>query len=410
MLNVRSLVAGLTLAGWIGQAAAHGYVHGIYMDNEAYTGTIPGEDRKPDRIGWFIAPGTDNGFAGTGYDDPDFICNKQATPGTAYGNVTAGDTIVMDWGSWNPNHQGPIINYLASCNGSCFDADKTKMKFVKISEAGLIGTPGGPEGLWAVDKFILDNSTWSIKIPQHIKPGNYMLRHEIIALQVAYAMPGAQHYPQCGNLKISGEGTDEPVGTPWNELYRMDDPGIHIDIRLPVTNYTIPGPPVYVDGSLSNAASAASAGSSPEPTMSTVSSVADVASTSSAPSYDSPTPVASPAAPETTTATDVSSASYVAQATDVSSASPVPQATDVSSSTPVSQYIDVPLASPVPPPTPVDAAYVAPESVSNSTPPPSSTSHHRWSPHRGGYRRVHHTTRSIHAQPTKNPAGSYHYY
>ena len=98
---------------------------------------------------------------------------------------------------------GPMIDYLANCNGDCTTVDKTKLLFNKIDEAGLInGSP--PPGTWASDTKIANNNSWISTIPSTIAPGNYVLRHETITLHSAENVGGAQAYPQCINLKITG--------------------------------------------------------------------------------------------------------------------------------------------------------------------------------------------------------------
>ncbi|CAG9940806.1 unnamed protein product [Clonostachys rosea f. rosea IK726] len=102
---------------------------------------------------------------------------------------------------------------------------------------------------WATDLgFLFENNlSTSVKIPSDIKPGNYVLRHEIIALHEGLEQGGAQFYPQCINLKISGGGSKSPEGTVATELYQSNDPGvlynIYNDEKHPT--YTIPGPKLY---------------------------------------------------------------------------------------------------------------------------------------------------------------------
>ena len=98
-----------------------------------------------------------------------------------------------------------------------------------------------------------NNNTWVVTIPPGLS-GNFVLRHEIIALHSAFDQDGedgAQNYPNCINLKISGSGKQHPCragadcryGT---ELYKADDPGILINIYDgSIPNYTIPGPSVW---------------------------------------------------------------------------------------------------------------------------------------------------------------------
>lgn len=72
-----------------------------------------------------------------------------------------------------------------------------------------------------------------------------MLRHEIIALHSASQENGAQSYPQCLNLVVSGDGSDSPSGTVGTSLYKADDEGIVFDIYSNPTSYPFPGPELY---------------------------------------------------------------------------------------------------------------------------------------------------------------------
>jgi hypothetical protein len=59
-------------------------------------------------------------------------------------------------------------------------------------------TPGG-SGTWVTDELIKNNFTSSTTIPRNLKAGNYVIRHEIIALHSASSDNGAQFYPQVNN-------------------------------------------------------------------------------------------------------------------------------------------------------------------------------------------------------------------
>lgn len=97
-----------------------------------------------------------------------------------------------------------------------------------------------------------NNNTWTVTIPSGIR-GNFVLRHEIIALHSAFDQDGedgAQNYPNCINLKISGTGSEYPCRSGADcrhgtELYSADDPGILINIYEVLSSYTIPGPKVW---------------------------------------------------------------------------------------------------------------------------------------------------------------------
>jgi hypothetical protein len=138
---------------------------------------------------------------------------------------------------------GPIINYLARCNRGCKTQDKNWLHWNKFDAHGLNnGTK--PPGLWATDDLISFNSSQMVTIPSDLMEGEYVLRTEIIALQDAGRVNGAQNYPFCINLKVTGEGTNPLVetGTLGTELYKEDDPGILINIYQPLKNYIVPGP------------------------------------------------------------------------------------------------------------------------------------------------------------------------
>lgn len=271
---------------------------------------FPYESNPPAVIGW-ATTATDLGFVdGTEYAQPDIICHKNATPGAISASVAAGGTVELQWTPWPDSHHGPVIDYLANCNGNCSTVDKTTLEFFKIDQAGLINDTEVP-GSWASDELIANNNSWTVTIPTSIAPGNYVLRHEIIALHSAGTKDGAQNYPQCINLEITGSGTDSPSGTAGESLYSPTDPGILVNIYTSLSTYDIPGPALY------NATSTGVA------TATTTTAVA--ISTSSA-------SVAQAAA--TTTTSPVAVISSVGTSLVPSSSNPVPPTTLVSVPTP----------------------------------------------------------------------------
>jgi hypothetical protein len=67
-------------------------------------------------------------------------------------------------------------------------------------------------------------------IPKCIASGYYLVRHELIALHAAYQYPGAQFYPGCHQLKVSGGGSASPSGlVSFPGAYKAADPGITYD-------------------------------------------------------------------------------------------------------------------------------------------------------------------------------------
>ncbi len=55
------------------------------------------------------------------------------------------------------------------------------------------------------------NEGYNYTIPACLKPGYYLVRHEILALHSAWAPKGAQFYPSCHQLNVAGLGTTVPT-------------------------------------------------------------------------------------------------------------------------------------------------------------------------------------------------------
>lgn len=248
MANFQSFTL-LTAGLLITQAAAHGHVQGITTDGVPQSST-QSQNSTYSLAAW-SAPSTINSVFVNNYTSPDIVCHVGVVPAQTYATVQAGGSIELEWSAWPRGHLGPVLTYLANCNGECTTVNKSTLLFNKIDEAGLI--QGGSSPIWAVNELIANNYAWNLSIPANIAPGNYVLRHEIIALHDANLPGGAQNYPQCINLKVIGSGNDSlSNGTLGTELYDAQDPGLVIDIFEPLTNYTIPGPPLYA-GAAGNA-------------------------------------------------------------------------------------------------------------------------------------------------------------
>lgn len=198
----------------------------------------------PKSVGW-ATTATDLGFEdGTEYTTPNIICHRNGTNAQLSAPVAAGSNIDIQWTPWPDSHHGPVITYLAPCNGDCSTVDKSTLEFFKIDAVGLIDDSVVP-GTWGTDKLIKAGNRWTVKIPESIEAGNYVMRHEIVALHSAGQKDGAQNYPQCLNLKVTGGGSDVPTGTAGEKLYTDTDPGILVNIYTTISNYVIPGPELY---------------------------------------------------------------------------------------------------------------------------------------------------------------------
>jgi hypothetical protein len=120
---------------------------------------------------------------------------------------------------------GPLSAWLADCGGDCNKVEPSTLKWFKFAEAGHIdgisinSCDGWQQRNWFdPGKDFMGKDGWPVTIPKTLKPGNYMLRHEVMMIEL---MP-VQIYTQCAHLTISGEGTSFPT-----EEYLVRFPGAY---------------------------------------------------------------------------------------------------------------------------------------------------------------------------------------
>lgn len=96
----------------------------------------------------------------------------------------------------------------------------------KVKQEGRTGT----SNTWGDTPLMTAGHAATYTIPNCLKPGYYLVRHEIIALHSAYEYPGAQFYPGCHQLKVSGSGTTTPSSlVAFPGAYKGSDAGITYD-------------------------------------------------------------------------------------------------------------------------------------------------------------------------------------
>merc|ERR1711977_358584 len=241
------------------------------MKNTALFGLLA---TAPESIGW-SETSTDLGFVSPSqFATGDIICHNGAKNAALSAPVAAGGNVDLHWNTWPESHHGPVINYLANCGGDC-----------------------------ASDALMANNLTGSVTIPSTIAPGNYVLRHEIIALHSAGQADGAQNYPFCVNLEVTGSGTDSPEGVLGTALYTPTDAGILVSIYTAGATYEIPGPALYAGGSGSGSTPVASSPAAPAATSAPVASAPAVSA--------APTTLATAVKPTTTAAAPVETSAPV---------------------------------------------------------------------------------------------------
>lgn len=121
-----------------------------------------------------------------------------------------------------------MLTYMASCGSTtCDQFDATTAKWFKIQEIGL---DSSTESGWA-QADLMNGTPANITLPSNLAPGNYLLRHEIIALHLANTMGGAEFYPSCSQIIVGGSGTGKPSDDELVSLpgaYSDSDPGIYV--------------------------------------------------------------------------------------------------------------------------------------------------------------------------------------
>ncbi|KDN38547.1 hypothetical protein RSAG8_09436, partial [Rhizoctonia solani AG-8 WAC10335] len=255
----------------------------------------------------------------------DIQCNVGAVPAPILASFAAGSNVALNWTTWPESHVGPLITYMARAPSDVTKwSPGTSAVWFKIDEQGL------SNGKWAATDVLTENkSIYTFKIPASLKAGQYLIRHEIIALHSGIQDPclaeggtvfdpatarheiialhsassegGAQFYPSCTQVQVTGSGTETGPASlvAFPGAYKSTDPGIlynayggsttypihgledHLPETLPTaslvafpgaykstdpgilynayggsTTYPIPGPPVWTGGSSSGNAPA----------------------------------------------------------------------------------------------------------------------------------------------------------
>ncbi|KAF9871314.1 glycosyl hydrolase family 61 [Colletotrichum karsti] len=253
-MHIIAFIAILTLSS---VASAHSRITNFVINGASYSGYNAKIPNNPKLLAAWKTTVSDDGWVSTeSYGKPNLVCHRDASNPIGYVPVSAGETIDIQWQGWPESHHGPVLTYMAFCGsqrGSCESVDKTKLDFFAIDKVGLIDPSKNAtdfataRGIWASDVLIQNNASWVVQIPSKIAAGYYVLRHEIIALHFArYPGQGAQHYPQCINIQVTGGGVDIPAGISGAKLYEAAEEGLVYDIsQSPLPPYKIPGPTVY---------------------------------------------------------------------------------------------------------------------------------------------------------------------
>lgn len=132
----------------------------------------------------------------------------------------------------------------------------------------------------------------SYTVPSCIESGAYLVRHEVIALHAAETEGGAQFYPGCHQITVTGgTGATTPSGlVAFPGAYSAEDPGILYN-PYEATTYTVPGPALFsCSGDSSSSSATTSAAVSSATSSAAASTLTTVTSTSVAANVAAATP------------------------------------------------------------------------------------------------------------------------
>ncbi|KAJ1818579.1 hypothetical protein LPJ60_004255 [Coemansia sp. RSA 2675] len=205
-----------------------------------------GTKNKMNPKGKFIRP-----YMGTApirdLNDPLLLCRSRgmAPELTEIMPVVAGTDITVEWHHYNatksdnvisPSHRGPCLVYMAP-----LESNGLGNSWFKIYEQGF----NAKRDMWCTDVVRENYGKLRVKIPKNINNGEYILRTEMIALHNARRLGGAQFFPNCVQISVTGATSGNPKMYPIDKLYSPTDPGILFDRKKGGASYVIPGPPVY---------------------------------------------------------------------------------------------------------------------------------------------------------------------
>lgn len=258
--------------------SAHGYLKEIIVDGKSYPGWAPFSDP-------YITPAPvrytraykDNGPV-PDFTTADITCNVGGNVpiannipvkagGTVYACLPAPPRFIspspmslsfanrgctylsskFQWDQWGSSHSGPVMTYIARCPSGCASfKGNSGAVWVKIDQMGYDPSKTPP---WGSDMLAKQGASWTVTIPKSLANGEYLLRHEILGLHVAGTRMGAQFYPSCAQVTVTGGGSANPSGVALPGAYSPDDKGILVElwrISASAPAYTPPGGPVWV--------------------------------------------------------------------------------------------------------------------------------------------------------------------
>ncbi|KAK2754786.1 hypothetical protein FQN54_006679 [Arachnomyces sp. PD_36] len=173
--------------------------------------------------------------------------------------VSAASTLTFEFREWpdgsNPGsiddgHKGPCSVYMKKVDSAIADNNAAGDGWFKIWDSTY------DDGKWCTEKMIENNGHISVKVPEDIAGGYYLVRTELLALHAAVdSPPDPQFYVGCAQVFVESTGTAKPDTVDIGEgFYDLDIPGLTYNIydqplKLPYPGF---GPQAYKSKTLSS--------------------------------------------------------------------------------------------------------------------------------------------------------------
>lgn len=189
--------------------AAHGYIPEIRVGGKTYRGPNPGARSAPDSV---IRP-VSNVNPSYGHTNANINCGPGSRPAGQSAAAMPGDPVSIAWHEFTdgrvwPHDTGPLISYMAKCDGDCKNFDSAQAQWFKINEEGK------GNGGWPGQKALHQGKSVSVNIPSNLAAGNYLFMHQILSLHLADST-GTEYYAGCFQLEVGGNQSGAPA---QNEL------------------------------------------------------------------------------------------------------------------------------------------------------------------------------------------------
>jgi hypothetical protein len=120
--------------------------------------------------------------------------------------------------------------WMFKCAGAFSACDGSGKGWFKIDQMGMTAPPLTGTS-WGIAKVMADLK-WTSTIPKTLAPGNYLIRHELLALHQANT---PQFYPECAQLVVTGTGTATPGDSYKASIpsyASASDPGVNVSTSV----------------------------------------------------------------------------------------------------------------------------------------------------------------------------------